>query len=101
MNKVFTELKSTESQGIVEPVLTQPVTQDIKSYAPVKPWFSVDLFNRGPDKVYVVFNDMSRRWTEIEKNRGKTFNFGRAKIVKVYYRCDQGQTAVLDIEGQL
>ena len=100
--QVLAELKASEPLGVIEPVPSQAVTEQIGSYAPNTPWFSVDLFNRGPaDKVYVAINDMSRRWTEIERDKGKTFNFGRAKINKIYYRCDANQTSVLDIEGQL
>ena len=101
MLNVLVELRESEPLGVIEPVLGRSVTEVMNSFEPTSPWFSVDLFNNGPAKVYVAINDVARVWTEIESDKGKTYNFGRAKIRKIYYRCDTGQTATLDIEGQL
>lgn len=90
--------KKRVPQGLIQPV-TLSATEEMKTYEPPTPWFSVDVYNEGPDTVYVGINDKAREFKSIEKNRARRFDFGMAKIEKVYYKCARSETATVELTG--
>jgi len=91
-------MKKSEPQGLIHPV-TLDATEDLETYEPPTPWFSVDVYNSGPNTVYVGINDKAKEFKAIERNRARTFDFGMAKIEKIYYKCNSGETATFDLTG--
>jgi len=91
-------MKKSEPQGLIQPV-TLSATEDLKTYEPPTPWFTVDVLNTGPNTVYIGINDKAKEFKAIERNRGFKFDFGMAKIEKIYYKCNRGETATVDLTG--
>ena len=61
-------------------------------------WTSFDAVNRGPDPIYISVN--SSDWPDAGLPVGQTLNVDlkqRGAIDKVYLRCDQGKTAIVDL----
>jgi len=57
------------------------------------------VHNSGPNTVYVGINDKAKEFKAIEVDRGRSFDFGMAKIEKIYYKCSKGETATFDLTG--
>jgi len=90
--------KKRVPQGLIQPV-TLSATEELKTYEPPTPWFSVDVYNEGPDTVHVGINDKAREFKSIERNRARRFDFGMAKIERIYYKCDRGGAATVNLTG--
>lgn len=99
VNKQLLEIeKKRVPEGLIQPV-TLEATESLKTYEPPTPWFSVDIYNSGPNTVHVGINDKAKEFNAIERNRARRFDFGMAKIEKIYYKCDRGETASFDLTG--
>jgi len=91
-------MRKSEPQGLIQPV-TLSATEELKTYRPPEPWFMVDILNQGPDTAYIGLNDKAREFKDLEKGEARTFNFGMAKIERIYYKTGKGGTATLDLIG--
>ena len=63
-------------------------------------WTSCAIFNKGPNDVYVSVNKW--RWPEAPVSVGQTMNFDfskRGAIKKIYLKCDDGETATVNIHA--
>jgi len=99
VNKQLLEIeKKRVPEGLIQPV-TLSATEDLKTYEPPTPWFSVDVYCAGPNTVHIGINDKAKEFKAVERNRARRFDFGMAKIEKIYYKCSRGETATLDITG--
>jgi len=96
--EILAFMKRSEPQGLIQPV-TLEATEELQTYETPTPWFSVDIYNSGPNTVYIGINDKAKEFKAIERNRARTFDFGRAKIEKIYYKCSSGETATFDLTG--
>ena len=97
--KYFT---SQSYQGDVETrVLNATRTLQWLDFTNICPYLiSAFFINRGPNKVYIGINEFED-WLEIWPGETRTVSHVGAdkRIVIIYYRCDPGQTATVELEG--
>lgn len=98
-------LKRQEYQGRIDPRTLEASDTDkhidlIKEY-PNTPWLTAYFFNDGPDSVYIAIN-RADEFKELEFGDDYTIDFSRGdkKIELIYYKCDSGETASVDVIGK-
>lgn len=105
VNKLTKVVESTIPRG-ERPSFLRDITNelvDIKASKYPYPWFSLQIFNYGPDPVYVGIN----KEPELDPIHGDELRVGEtievdmkaAKIDKVYCQCLPTQTAQIRIRG--
>lgn len=61
-------------------------------------WSSVDIVNKGPDPIYACVNEWLDPQASILMNQSMNFDFKkRGSIQKLYLKCDNGNTATVDL----
>lgn len=103
--KIRKAVEQQNFQGIEDPRNAIAVTDeeqwiDLRS-APKYPWISMFVYNDGPKTVYIAINDPTLPIRVVPKST-RTFDHANSpkKIEMVYYYCNPGETATLDIIGQ-
>lgn len=100
MFKVRTFMESQSPTGIVEPIEPVTVTSTTKVVNPIKPWFSVDIVNDGPNSVYVLVNpERSFDWHEVRAHETYRVEMGHAIITSVLLKCDPNLRATARLIG--
>ena len=68
---------------------------------PYRPWISLFVTNDGPNTLFIAIN-YAHQWKEIRVTESRTISHVNAdeRIHKVFYRCDDGETASARIDGQ-
>jgi len=73
---------------------------DLIKGSPYTPLISAFFINRGPNTVYIGIN-AARDWLEIQPWETRTVShIGADKRIEIiFYKCDIGQTALVEVEG--
>lgn len=95
------EWKATLPKGKVNP-LEFSVTEKFIKLTPAEvssmPWVTFDVFNDGPDGVYVIVNqDYVTKKAPLKKDENLTVDMKRPIIEKVYLFCGTGKKASVRI----
>lgn len=102
MNKHF---EKSEFQGIVDPRTINATDSvgfiDLIEVAPYTPWISASAHNYGLNTVYLSINNQFY-WIPLRINEGHNFDFAKSdqRISEIYYKCDSGETATVQINGK-
>lgn len=64
---------------------------------PYRPLFNLEVYNAGPDNLYVKVNDTHE--VKIKNRRAQTFDFKRAGIRQAQLRVDSGDSATGELTG--
>jgi len=95
------EFRSTIPKGYVEPIeltVTDKISKITKNKYATMPWISFDLFNDGPNPVYVVVNrNFVTRRAPLNSGESLTVDMKAPIIEKIYLFCDKGNTASVRI----
>lgn len=82
--------------GIVDPIpVTVSGSKTVAAY-PYK-WFSFDLYNDGPDPVYVQVNRHTAKTTPLNKGESLKENCKAPVIERIFLETDSGKTASVRI----
>jgi hypothetical protein len=89
------------AEGIVEPIEPISVNEEPRRVvAPVKPWFSVNVVNDGPNDVYVMVNtEKSFDWHRVPKGESYRVDMKRGIIKDLLLKCEAGKTASVRVVG--
>lgn len=105
LTKLNEHFKKEEFLGRVDP-RTLNVTDQIQPLAilldwPFRPWISAAAHNYGPDTAYLSVN-LNYDWIPLQINEDHLFDFKSSedRIYLVYYKCDLGKTARVQINGK-
>lgn len=105
LRKITEHLKKGEFEGHVDP-RTLSVTDQVQSLAlllewPFRPWITASAHNYGPDTAYLSIN-CDYGWLPLKNGEDHKFHFqfSEERIYLVYYRCDPGKTASVQINGK-
>ena len=104
--KIRKAAEAQNFQGIEDPrngIAANDTQQniDLIKGEPYTPWISVFFYNDGPDPVLIAINDFHKPFRLVPKaTRAVDHAYGKKKLEIIYYQCDLGKTAVLDIIGQ-
>ena len=94
-------LGEEKPEGVVEPM--EPITvTDVtrRVMAPIKPWFSVNIVNDGPNDVYAIVNsEKSFEWHRIPKGEPYKVDMKRPVIKDVLLKCESGENASVRVVG--
>lgn len=60
-------------------------------------WDSIDIVNNGPNPVYISVNRWERPDAPLRVGNSMSFSFGKDGIKKIYFKCDSGETANVDV----
>ncbi len=67
---------------------------------PYTPWVSAFFINReGPNAVYIRINKSDEIKIEVGETRTIDHTHAEERIEQIYYRCDEGETASVTVEG--
>jgi hypothetical protein len=89
------------AEGVVEPIEPISVNEEPRRViAPLKPWFSVNVVNDGPDDVYVLVNtEKSFDWHRVPKGESYRVDMKRGIIKDLLLKCEAGKTASVRLVG--
>ena len=90
---------STIPKGDVEPIelsITDEMTWVNRKMYPTMPWISFNLFNDGPDSVYVIVGPRVKK-APLASGESLTVDMKAPKIKEVFLLCDPGNTASIRI----
>jgi len=109
LNKIRKQLDRERFEGKTDS-RTLEVTDELQSLNltydyPFVPWISAFIINYGPDAVYVAINNINddpNCWHEIKADETRTLSQSGAeeRIEQFFYKCDEGETALLTVEAQ-
>jgi hypothetical protein len=99
LSKIENILKAEHPEGYLGHY-EDTITDKIKEWEPPDIWFSGSLYNYGPNTVYVQTNDIALDFVPVELNENLEFDFKTAKIKKIYFKCNKGETAKIKIIGK-
>ena len=104
INKKLREMLELQRQQIPEGVavnfegtVTATTLLDLINTRPYRPLFSADVYNGGPDNLYVKINDGEE--VTITPYRTKEFDYKKASIRKIQLRVAAGESASYEILG--
>jgi len=97
--RIENAIRETQPQGFLgdEEFI---VTDQLKEYDPPDNWFSMSVYNYGPNTVYLQINDPTRRFVALRIDESTSPDFKTAKIDKIFFRCDTGETATVKTIGK-
>ena len=74
---------------------------DLVDEWPYAPWITAVIINKGPNTIKIGINK-AYDWLEIGADQTRTLNHAKAdsRIERIYYICDEGETASATVEGQ-
>jgi hypothetical protein len=89
------------AEGVVEPIEPVSINEEPRQVvAPVKPWFSVNVVNDGPDDVYVMVNTgKSFDWHRVPKGENYMVDMKRGIIKDILLKCEPSKTASVRVVG--
>jgi hypothetical protein len=89
------------AEGVVEPIEPVSVNEELRHViAPIKPWFSVNVVNDGPDDVYVMVNtEKSFDWHRVPQGESYRVDMKRGIIKDLLLKCEAGKTASVRLVG--
>jgi hypothetical protein len=89
------------AEGVVEPIEPISVNEEPRRVvAPLKPWFSVNVVNDGPDDVYVMVNtEKSFDWHRVPQGESYRVDMKRGIIKDLLLKCEAGKTASVRLVG--
>ena len=90
-----------EQGGMMAP-LSLPITAVLLERRCTPPWYSVSIFNDGPNPVYVDVNrtdNAANLITPLNLGGNLVLNYEQPKIKLMYFRCAPGLTANVRIFG--
>ena len=97
----FNDWKETIPRGRIRPLdltVTATITELNPTNAPDMPWMTIDLFNDGPNPVYVTINEeFTRRKAPLTIGETLTVDMKKRNINKIFLFCDAGNTANIRI----
>lgn len=100
--KIQTLLESQVPKGAVEPIESLLITSVVRPVVPLKPWFSVDIVNDGPNSVFVLINpEPSYEYHEVRLNETYRVDMHNGLIKTILFKCNTGQTASIRLVGVL
>lgn len=106
INKKLKEILEIQKQQIPEgvpvnfediAVTSEPTRKSFTSNRPYRALFRIDVYNAGPNTVYIRVNDSEE--IAIEPYRTIPFDYKKAAIKDVQLRTNTGETATVDITG--
>lgn len=98
-------LEAERSEGKLAPE-TIDVTETGEEYDAKKvlgvEFFTADLFNDGPNTVYIRVNQRQAKQVTLNNGESLTLDFTKSKrkIHWLYFRCDTGETASVRVVGK-
>ena len=100
--KIYNLMKSQIPEGFTYP-MELTVTDKFKKVEPLKKrWRHISIYNTGPNTCKFQYNDEARLGTDpIVIEKGVTKNIGPFPtdlIHTLYFICDEGESATLEIE---
>ena len=103
--RIRKSLERQEFKGIADPRVLNATDQmqyvDLLQLAPAA-WISCFIINRGPDMVHIQVNYPFRQASlNIAPKETRTIDYSHAdrRIELLYYQCDPGGTALVEVEG--
>jgi hypothetical protein len=89
------------AEGVVEPIEPISVSSDVRRVIPpVKPWFSVEVANDGPDEVLALVNpEKSFDWHQVLNGETYKVDLKRSAITEVQLKCEKGKKATARLVG--
>lgn len=77
--------------------VTETTLIDLINDRPYRPLFRVDIYNGGPNNLYVKVNDCEE--VKIKPYRDIPFDYRKASIRKIQLRVETGESATAEIVG--
>lgn len=84
-------IKNTIPEGIISSFI-ETIDENPSEFRPRKPWFSITVYNRGPNPVHVGVNVGHGGGIKIEAGDSFPVDLGASKIRYVKLWCDSGET---------
>jgi len=78
-------------------VTSEPTRKSFVSNHPYHPLFRIDVYNAGPNNVYIRVNHSQE--ITIEPYRTIPFDYKKAAIQNIELRTNTGETATVDVTG--
>jgi len=105
INKKLKQILELEQQQIPEGVpvdfpdvtVTETTLIDLLNDRPYRPLFRINVYNGGPNNLYVKVNDSEE--IKVKPYRTISFDYHKATIKKIQLRVEVGETATADIVG--
>jgi len=101
--KIRKSLEKEEYQGKIDTRVIEATDAlgflDLVNNYPNTPWINVFLINDGPDKVYLRINKSEEIKMGVGETRTIDHTHAEQRIEQVYYKCDEGETASVRVEG--
>lgn len=92
-------LRPPEVEGVVQP-FSLDVTPEHPIYLrPVHPWWSIYIWNDGPDEVHAYVNGRERSF-DLSQSESREINMGAPKIWEVVFMVDEGKTAHIRMDSK-
>lgn len=105
LRKVNKHMEKQEFEGLVDPrtlaVTDQLQILDVYLEWPLEPWITASAHNYGPNTAFLSINNEFDQ-IPLRINEAHDFDFkGSDKRIRlIYYRCNAGQTAAVQINGK-
>jgi len=105
INSKLREILALQKQQVPEGVpvdfpdisVTETTLIDLLNDRPYRSLFRINVYNGGPDNLYVKVNDSEE--IKVKPYRTIPFDYHKATIKKIQLRVEAGETATADIVG--
>jgi len=92
-------LRPSEVEGVIQPFSLDVTPEQPVYLRPVHPWWSIYIWNDGPDEVHTYVNGRERSF-DLGLDESREINMGAPKIREVVFMVEAGKAAHVRMDSK-